>query len=111
MFAGPHHYYCGPLQVTAVVTWPFPFEARRRIQQARRGMTAMKCYVNQLIVVRLRELMPLPPRTRFKDVFEMADKKAARAVIDTMRANGTTAMECDASGGSLIGCCVFGLIG
>jgi cell division protein FtsZ len=72
--------------VTTVVTWPFPFEGRRRIQSARRGMTTLKEYL--LIVVRLRELMPLPPRTRFKDVFEMADQKAARAVIDTLRGNG-----------------------
>src|SRR5882724_6742109 len=28
--------------VTTVLTWPFPFEGRRRIQSARRGMTALK---------------------------------------------------------------------
>ena len=79
-------------EATAVVTRPFQFEGRRRIQQARRGMTAMKCYVNQLMVVWLRDLMPVPPGTRIKDVFEMADHKAASAVMDTLRGHGRTAM-------------------
>jgi len=72
-------------EVTAVVTWPFPFESRRWAQQARRGLTALQAYVPRIVVVKLRELLPLPPATRLRDVFEMADHKAASAVMDTLR--------------------------
>jgi hypothetical protein len=65
-------------EVTAVVTWPFPFD--------------------RIVVAKLRELMPLPPATRIRDVFEMADHKAASAVMDTLRGHGRRAMECEASG-------------
>jgi cell division protein FtsZ len=88
-------------EVTAVVTWPFPsFEGRRRVQQARRGLTALQAYVPRIVMVKLRELMPLPPQTRIRDVYEMADHKAASAVMDTLRGHGRTAMACEASGGS-----------
>jgi cell division protein FtsZ len=53
-------------EVTAVVTWPFPFESRRWAQQARRGLTALKAYVPRIVVVKLCELMPQPPGTRIK---------------------------------------------
>jgi len=72
-------------EVTAVVTWPLPFEGRRRALQARRGLTALQAYVPRIVVVKLRELLPLPPATRLRDVFEMADHKAASAVMDTLR--------------------------
>jgi cell division protein FtsZ len=72
-------------EVTAVVTWPFPFEGRRRPQQARHGLTALQAYVPRIVMVKLCELMPLPPATRLRDVFEMADNKAASAVMDTLR--------------------------
>jgi cell division protein FtsZ len=85
-------------EITAVVTWPFPFECRRRAQQARRGRTALQAYVPRIVVAKLRELMPLPPATRIRDVFEMADNKAASAVMDTLRGHGRRAMECEASG-------------
>jgi cell division protein FtsZ len=88
-------------EVNAVVTWPFPsFEGRRRAQQARRGLTALQAYVPRIVVVKLCELMPLPPRTRIIDVFEMADHKAASAVMDTLRGHGPMAMACEASGSS-----------
>ena len=77
------------------------FESRRRVQQARRGLTALQAYVPRIVVVKLRELMPLPPATRIRDVYEMADHKAASAVMDTLRGHGRMAMECNASGGSL----------
>ena len=92
-------------EVTAVVTWPLPFESRRWAQQARRGLTALQAYVPRIVVVKLRELLPLPPATRLRDVFEMADQKAASAVMDTLRGHGRTAMEYKASGGSLVGGC------
>jgi cell division protein FtsZ len=91
--------------VTTVVTWPFPFEARRRAQQARRGQTALQEYVPRIVVVKLCELMPLPPGKRIRDVFEMADHKAASAVIDALRGHGRMTMACEASDGSLFGCC------
>jgi cell division protein FtsZ len=91
--------------VTAVVTRPLPFEGTRRAQQARRGLTALKEYVPRIVVVKLCELLPLPPGTRIRDVFEMADHKAAGAVMDTLRGHGRMAMTCDASGGSLFGDC------
>lgn len=72
-------------EVTAVVTWPLPFESRRWAQQARRGLTALQEYVPRIVMVKLRELLPLPPATRLRDVFEMADHKAASAVMDTLR--------------------------
>ena len=75
-------------EVTAVVTWPFPFEGRRRAQQARRGLTALQAYVPRIVMVKLRELMPVPPATRIRDLYEMADHKAASAVIDTLRGKG-----------------------
>jgi cell division protein FtsZ len=73
--------------VTAVVTWPFPFEGRRRASQARRGLSALHAYVPRIVVGKLRELEPLPPATRIRDVFEMADHKAASVVVDTLRGN------------------------
>jgi hypothetical protein len=95
-----------------VVTWPFPsFEGRRRVQQARRGLKALQAYVPRIVVVKLGELLPQPPGTRIIDVYEMADHKAARAVMDTLRGHGRMAMSCNASGGSLgpikslFGCC------
>src|SRR5215510_3770973 len=72
-------------EVTAVVTWPFPFEGKRRVQQARRGLTALQAYVPRIIMVKLHELLPVPPATRLRDVYEMADHKAALAVMDTLR--------------------------
>jgi cell division protein FtsZ len=76
-------------EVTAVVTWPFPsFEGRRRAQQARRGLTALQAYVPRIAMVKLRKLEPLPPATRIRDVFEMADHKAASAVMDVLRGHG-----------------------
>jgi len=75
-------------EVTAVVTWPFPFEGRHRAQQARRGLTALKAYVSRMVVVKLCELMPQPPGTRIIDVYKMADRKAARAVMDTLQVSG-----------------------
>jgi cell division protein FtsZ len=72
-------------EVTAVVTWPIPsLEGRRRVQQARRGLTALQEYVARIAVVKLRELLPVPPATRIRDIYEMADHKAARAVMDTL---------------------------
>ena len=47
-------------EVTAVVTLPLPFEGWRP-QQARRGRTALKKYVPRIVVVKLCELLPLPP--------------------------------------------------
>ena len=79
-------------EVTAVVTWPFPFEGKRRVQQAKRGLTALQAYVPRIVMVKLRKLEPLPPATRIRDVFEMADHKAARAVMDTLHGHGRTAV-------------------
>ena len=85
-------------EVTAVVTWPFPsFEGRRRVQQAKRGLKALQAYVPRIVVVQLGELLPQPPGTRIIDVYEMADHKAARVVMDTLRGHGR--MACDASAG------------
>ena len=75
-----------------MVTWPFPFESRRWAQQARRGLTALKAYVPRIVVVKLCELMPVPPATRIIDLYEMADHKVARAVMDTLRGHGRTAV-------------------
>jgi cell division protein FtsZ len=72
-------------EITAVVTWPFPFEGRRRAQQARRGLTALQGYVARIVMVKLRELEPVPPATRIRDLYEMADHKSASAVMDTLR--------------------------
>ena len=79
-------------EVIAVVTWPFPFESRRWAQQARRGLTALQEYVPRIVVVKLRELLPVPPATRIRDLYEMADHKAASAVMDTLRGYGRMAM-------------------
>ena len=76
-------------EVTAVVTLPFPsFEGRRRVQQAKRGLTTLQEYVARMVVVKLCELMPQPPGTRIIDVYEMADHKAAGAVMDVLRGHG-----------------------
>jgi cell division protein FtsZ len=85
-------------EVTAVVTRPLPFEGTRRAQQARRALTAPQAYVPRIVVVKLSELMPQPPGTRIIDVYEMADHKAAQAVMDTLRGHGRRAMKCEASG-------------
>ena len=79
-------------EVTAVVTWPFPFEGKRRLQQARRGLTALQAYVPRIVMVKLRELLPVPPATRIRDLYEMADHKAASVVMDTLRGKGRMAM-------------------
>jgi cell division protein FtsZ len=75
-------------EVTAVVTWPFPFEGRRRPLQTRHGLTALQAYVARIAVVKLRALLPVPPATRIRDLYEMADHKAASAVIDVLRGHG-----------------------
>ena len=80
-------------EVTAVVTWPLPFEGWRP-QQARRGRTALQKYVSRMVVVKLSKLEPLPPATRLRDVFKMADHKAASVVMDTLRGHGRTAELC-----------------
>jgi hypothetical protein len=36
-------------------------------------------------VVKLRELLPVLPATRLRDLYQMADHKAARAVMDILR--------------------------
>jgi cell division protein FtsZ len=73
-------------EVTAVVTWPIPsLEGRRRVQQARRGLTALQAYVPRIVMVKLHELLPVPPATRIRDLYEMADHKAASVVMDTLR--------------------------
>jgi len=79
-------------EVSAVVTLPFPSFEGRRVQQARRGLTALKAYVPRIVVVKLCELMPVPPATRIIDLYEMADHKVARAVMDTLRGHGRTAV-------------------
>jgi cell division protein FtsZ len=79
-------------EVTAVVTWPFSFEGRRRQLQARHGLTALKEYVARIVMVKLQELMPVPPATRIRDLYEMADHKAAGVVMDTLRGKGRMAM-------------------
>src|SRR5262245_43881171 len=80
-------------EVTAVVTLPLPFEGKRRLQQARRGLTALQAHVPRIAVVKLRELLPVPPATRIIDVYKMADHKAASAVMDILRGHGRVAME------------------
>ena len=85
-------------EVTAVVTWPFPFEGKRRVQQARRGLTALQAYVPRITVVKLRELLPVPPATRLRDVYEMADHKAAHVVMDTLRGHGRRTRKGSAAG-------------
>jgi cell division protein FtsZ len=75
-------------EVTAVVTRPLPFEGKRRAQQASHGQKALKAYVPRIVVVKLCELMPQPPGTRIIDVYKMADRKAARAVMDTLQVSG-----------------------
>jgi hypothetical protein len=64
----------------------------------------LKKYVPRIAVVKLGDLMPQPPGTRIRDVFEMADRKAARAVMDTLRGHGRMAMALKASGGSPFEC-------
>jgi cell division protein FtsZ len=82
-------------EVTAVVTWPIPsLEGRRRVQQARRGLTALQAYVPRIIMVKLSELLPVPPATRIIDLYKMADHKAAGVVMDTVRGHGRTAELC-----------------
>lgn len=70
-----------------------PFEGKRRAQQARRGLTALQADVPRIVMTKLSKLMPLPPATWLRDVFEMADHKAASAVIATLRGKGRMAMK------------------
>jgi cell division protein FtsZ len=81
-------------EVTAVLTWPFSFEGRRRQLQAKRGLRALQEYVARIVMVKLQELMPLPPQTPLRDAFKMADHKTASVVMDTLRGHGRTAELC-----------------
>jgi cell division protein FtsZ len=89
--------------VSVVVIWPFYFEGRERLQRAKRALSVLKKY--PLTTVFLPELLPLPHGMRIQDAFRMSNEAAVKAVINALRGHGRKAMACDASGGSLFGCC------
>ena len=57
-----------------VVTKPFDFEGKRRMEQADEGIQALQAYVDTLIVIPNQNLFRLAnERTRLADTFHMAD--------------------------------------
>jgi cell division GTPase FtsZ len=89
--------------VSVVVIWPFYFEGRERLQRAKRALSVLKKY--PLTTVFLPELLPMPQGMRIQNAFAMSNEEAVKAVIDALRGHGRKAMACDASDGSLFGCC------
>ncbi len=65
----------------AIVTKPFHFEGRRRIEVAEEGINRLKNNVDTLIVVSNDRLMELPGHSRTVDTaFQLADEVLSRAV-------------------------------
>jgi cell division protein FtsZ len=65
----------------AVVTTPFPFEGRRRLEQARAGVAALQGLVDTLVVVENARLLPsLGASTALDEAFRRADEILVRAV-------------------------------
>lgn len=70
----------------AIVTKPFTFEQPKRMNQAVRGVEALRSYVDTLIVIPNEKLLTVMPKgTPFRDAFKAADDvlyRATRGISD-----------------------------
>lgn len=75
-----------------VVTKPFHFEGRRRMETAERGIEELSKYVDTLIIVPNQNLFRIAkPSTTFAEAFKMADDvlyQGVRSITDLMLAPG-----------------------
>ncbi len=66
----------------AVVTKPFSFEGRVRNENANKGITNLKKYVDTLVVIPNDKLLQfLPPQTGMLDAFKVADDMLRQGVV------------------------------
>lgn len=70
----------------AVVTKPFEFEGRRRMDNAKRGIEELRKYVDTLIIIPNEKICEVvPPNTSFADSLRIADevlKQGIRGIAD-----------------------------
>ena len=66
--------------VVAVITKPFPFEGRRRMQQAEEGLNALAETVDTVITIPNERLLLLDHGTSFFEAFHIADDILRQAV-------------------------------
>ena len=66
--------------VVAVITKPFPFEGRRRMQQAEEGLAALAETVDTVITIPNERLLLLDSGTSFFEAFHIADDILRQAV-------------------------------
>ena len=64
----------------AVVTKPFAFEGKRRMQQAEHGLAELTEAVDTLITIPNEKLLPVAQNTGFFDSFRLADDVLRQAV-------------------------------
>jgi cell division protein FtsZ len=64
----------------AVVTKPFAFEGRRRLQQAERGLAELSESVDTIITIPNERLLQMEKNTGFFDAFRLADDVLRQAV-------------------------------
>ena len=76
----------------AIVTKPFEFEGRRRMEQAERGLALLKEHVDTLIVIPNERLFGVvDPNTALGDAFKVADDvllKATKGISDLITVPG-----------------------
>jgi cell division protein FtsZ len=75
-----------------VVTKPFPFEGRRRMQQAEKGIAELKSHVDALIVIPNERLkLVSDQKITFANAFEIADdvlRQAVQSISDLISQTG-----------------------
>jgi cell division protein FtsZ len=76
----------------AIVTKPFTFEQPKRMNQAMRGVEALRSYVDTLIVIPNEKLLTVMPKnTPFREAFRAADDvlyRATRGISDLISQPG-----------------------
>ena len=101
-----------------IVTRPFEFEGRKRMQQAEQGLAELKRCVDTLIVVQNDRLLSVVGKgTTFKDALKKADEvllHATQGVADLVRVSGEVNVDFAdvrtilACRGAALMCCGFG---
>ena len=79
------------LLVVAVVTKPFSFEGRERMEKAKAGLAEMSKHVDSLIVISNDKLLRETQGVPITEAFRMADDilyKAVRAIVDIIQNPG-----------------------
>ncbi len=77
----------------AVVTKPFSFEGRVRNENANRGVSNLKKYVDTLVIIPNDKLLQyLPPQTGMLDAFKVADDMLKQGIISVVELIATPSL-------------------